>query len=73
MPSRLEPIDRGTCGRAAATIQITHLPGLCIVNQPKRIATDASHVWVQHRKRGTGGNRSIHRRTARAQHIDARL
>ena len=41
--------------------------------QPKRIATHAGHVRVNHGQHRGGGQCRVHRRTARAQHVGTRL
>ena len=69
----LEPIDARTGRSPATAVQVTHATGFGIVNEPERVATDASHVRVQHRQGRAGGNRCIHGRAARPQYIDPGL
>jgi hypothetical protein len=66
-----EGIDRAAGRRPAAAVDVAHLFGLRVVDQPERIAADAGHMRIENRQRGAGGERGIDGRAARPQRVDA--
>ena len=66
-----EGLDRAAEDRATATVDVAHLAGRGVVDQPEGIAADAGHVWIEHRKCRARGQGGIDRRAAGPQHVDS--